>query len=169
MLRSIFQALARGLKYVGGYAFGVFMLPLSLFGGGRRSSMPGIDMAAVRAAKAEVANSGLKPAELVHSQMRDSQIAWSWVMGSLLLNKTQPFPPALSRTMKSWLQGLDHAQLVALKNAGAKGIFEHSFGKTKLAAVPPVKALAPVTIKYPTPKIRKAADEVAELRLTPAA
>jgi hypothetical protein len=168
MLKAFFQALARGLSKVGGYAFGVFMLPFRLFGGGGRRSMPGLDMDAVKQAKAEVVNSGLKRAELVQSQIRDSQIAWTWIIQSLLTRTTRPFPPALSRTMQSWLQGLDHTQLVALKNAGAKGIFEHSFGKNKLALVPPVKALAPATVKYPTPKIRKPADEVAELRLTPA-
>jgi hypothetical protein len=173
MLRSIFQGIAAGMRKAFGYAFGIVTLPFRLFGGGGRRSMPGLDMDAVKQAKAAVTNSGLKATDLVQSRMRDSQrdsqIAWTWVMGSLLLNKTQPFPPALSRTMKSWLQGLDHAQLVVLKNAGAKGVFEHSFGNKKLPMVPLVKPLAPVTIKYPTPRIRKPADEVAELRLTPAA
>jgi hypothetical protein len=168
MLRAFFAALARGLRKGFGYAFGLFMWPFGLFSGGGRRSMPGLDIDAIKQAKAEVENRGMKPAELVQSQMHDSQIAWSWVTGSLLLNKTQPFPRALSRAMQSWLQGLDHAQLIALRNAGPKGVFEHSFGKTKLASVPPVKAMAPVTVKYPTPKIRKLDNDVAELRLTPA-
>jgi hypothetical protein len=171
MLRAIFSAIGNGMRKLFGFAFSFITWPFALFGGGARRQSAGIDMGALKAAEQTVAAPGMKPAErsesLLRDSQRDSQIAWSWIATSMLTRQAMPFPTALSKTMKSWLQGLDHDQLVALRDAGAKCICEHFTGKNMVASVPRVQPLAPVAIKFPRIAVRKSDDEIADLRFSP--
>jgi hypothetical protein len=94
---------------------------------------------------------GLTRRELEESQLRDSVVAWSWVSGSLLDYNTRPFPAVLSKKMRGWLVGMNYGQLVLLKNAGARGIFEHAAGRNMIGGVPPVQPLQAVVVRYPPP------------------
>jgi hypothetical protein len=167
MLRSIFQGIANAMRKLWGFIIPLFTWPFSLFGGSSRLRSTGLDIGAVKAVEQKLAETGLRPAELAASQMRDAQIAWSWIATSLLTRQAQPFPRTLSKAMQSWLQGLDHDQLVTLKNAGAAGILAHSTRENSLPNVPAMKPLSPVPIKFPPIAIQNSATEVAELRLSP--
>jgi hypothetical protein len=114
----------------------------------RRIPISAIDVAEI---KKRMAGEGLKPSELVESQVRDSTIAWSWVNGSLLDRNTRSFPSTLSKKMREWLVGLGYGQLVMLKNAGAKGIFEHVDNRNMIGGVPPMQPLPPAVVRYPPP------------------
>jgi len=98
-----------------------------------------------------MSGAGLTPAELVESQIRDSKLAWSWVNGSLLDCSTRSFPAALSKKMRMWLVGLGYGQLVALKHAGARGVFEHATGQNMIGGVPRMQSLPPAVVRYPPP------------------
>jgi hypothetical protein len=169
MLRAIFQGLANGLRRLFGGVLSFMLLPLSLFGGGSRRRPSGIDMATLKSVEQTVAATAPKPADLASSSLRDyqrdAQIAWSWVATTLLTRQQMPFPSALSKTMKPWLQGLDHAQLVALRDAGASGISLHFAGKNALPGVPAVRPLSPVAIKFP-PEVRKPDAEISGFRFS---
>ncbi|WP_159011777.1 hypothetical protein [Bradyrhizobium sp. S69] len=173
MLRAIFAAMASGIRKLFGFAYSFVTWPFALFGGRARRQSAGIDLGAAKAVEDKVAAVGMKPADstsshLRDSQMRDAQIAWSWITTSMLTRQPMPVPSALSKTMKSWLQGLDHGQLTALQNADAKGLFEHSIGKHAIASVPRVQPLAMVSIVFPRIAARKSDDEIADLRSSPA-
>jgi hypothetical protein len=75
----------------------------------------------------------------------------------------RPMPSALSRKMQSWLVGLDHRQLVALKNAGPQRVFEHSTGRRLIPGVLPVGPLKPVDVRFPPSPAK--VDESLEPRL----
>ncbi len=143
-------AVAQGLRQAWKFSVGIVTWPFTLFAGGSRLQTRNADMATVKAIEQKVAETGgMKPADLAASHLRDAQIAWSWVATSLLTRQQMPFPTALSRTMQSWLRGLDHGQLIALRDAGAKGISLHFTGKNAINTVPAVQPLAPVSIKFP--------------------
>jgi hypothetical protein len=149
MLRSIFAAIANGLRNAFGYAFSIFTWPFRLFMPRQHASaMP--DLAAL---KERLQPTPAKPSEPAQSTLRehvrDSVVAWGWVNGCINDRQTRPLPSALSHKMQNWLQGLDYRQLVALQNAGPKGIFEHSAGKCVIAGVPPVRQLPAIDVRYP--------------------
>jgi hypothetical protein len=150
MLREIMMAIASALGRVcsitGRLIKGFVMLPFSLFGGGGWPSIPKIDTATLRQRMAAPAPT---PGEMQKSLLRDSAICWSFVSGSLGDRQMRPMPSALSRKMQSWLMGLDHRQLVALKNAGPQGVFEHSIGRRLVPGVLPVGPLKPVDVCFP--------------------
>jgi hypothetical protein len=107
-----------------------------------------IDIAEI---KKRMMGDGIKPSELVESQVRDSVIAWSWINGSLLDRNTRSFPSTLSKRMRTWLVGMNYSKLMMLKNAGATGIFEHATGRKMIAGVLPMQPLKPVVVRYPPP------------------
>jgi hypothetical protein len=107
-----------------------------------------IDVAEI---KNRMTGDGLTAREFVELQVRDSVIAWSWVNGSLLDYNTRQFPPTLSKKMQAWLVGMNYGQLMMLKNAGARGIFEHAIGRKMIADVLPVQPLKAVVVRYPPP------------------
>lgn len=160
MLRVLFQGIAAGLRRMWSFASAFVFWPFLFFSRPSRGVSARIDMDTVAAVEKAASAPGMKPSELIQSQERDVRLAHIWILTSLLTRSTRPFPPALSKTMKAWLQGLNYAELTALRNAGNKGIFEHSYGKTRVAGVPRMQLLAPVSVKYPV-EIRKAADEIA--------
>lgn len=114
-----------------------------------------IDVAEI---KKRMTGDGLTPRELAESQFRDSAIAWSWINGSLLDYNTRSFPPTLSKKMRTWLVGMNYGQLIMLKDAGAKGIFEHVIGRKMIADVLHMQPLKPIVVRYPPPP-KSAPDE----------
>jgi hypothetical protein len=68
--------------------------------------------------------------------------------------------------MSSWLKGLDHSQLQALRNAGADGVLAHSIGKNTITGVPALRPLSPVTVVFPRAAVRNPDSEVAEFLLS---
>jgi len=150
MLRAIFVAIGNALGRVclltGRLIKGFVMLPFQMFGGGGRPSIPQIDTAAIRERMAAPAPTA---SEMQKSLFRDAAICWSHISGSLGDRNMCPMPSALSRKMQTWLVGLDHRQLVALKNAGPQGVFEHSTGRRLIAGVLPVGPLKPVEVRFP--------------------
>jgi hypothetical protein len=166
MLKAIFAALARGLRRAWDLASSVVWWPFLLFSGPPRGVGSGINMDTVARIEKAAAAPGMKPSELVRSKYRDARLAMAWITVSLLTRSAQPFPPALSKTMKGWLQGLNHGELSALKSAGNKGLFEHCYGKTRVPGVPRMQQLAPVAVKYPV-EIRKPADEISSFQFRP--
>jgi hypothetical protein len=146
ILAAIGNALGRVCLLTGRLIKGFVFLPFSFFGGGGRPSIPQIDTAAIRQRMAAPASA---PTDMLKSQVRDSTIAWSYVSGSLGDRNMRPMPSALSRKMQSWLVGLDHRQLVALKHAGPQGVFEHASGRKLIAGVHPVGPLKPVSVRFP--------------------
>jgi len=166
MLRALFQSIAAGFRRAWSFAFNFMFWPFALFARPSRSVSADVNMDTVAAVEKAASAPGIKAAELVQSQERDARLAHTWILTSLLTRSTRPFPPALSKTMKGWLQGLDHGQLEALKNAGSKGVFEQCYGKTRLHGVPRLQLLAPAAVKYPV-EIRKAAHEIADFQFRP--
>lgn len=166
MFRSILAAIGQGLR--GAFRFGLAFLfwPFTLFRAPVRPAAAGVDLAGFTSAAAKISETRKQVAEASPSFLRDHQrdamIAWSWVATSLLAKATQPFPTTLSKRMRTWLQGLDHDQLTALRNAGIQRIFEHCSGNTPIASVPRVRPLAPAAVRYPA-RIREAAHEIAEI------
>jgi hypothetical protein len=145
MLRAFFQAIAAGMRKAFGFAFSLVMLPFRLFAPDPRPSTPLIDPVAIK----QRMQGSAEPVEVVQSHVRDSVIAWSWLNGSIIDRSTRPFPTALSRTMQTWLAGLDYNQLELLKNSGVAGIFAHVSGKKLIASVPAFGKLPAVTVNYP--------------------
>ena len=166
MLRAILQGLVAGFRRAWSFAFSFMFWPFALFSRPSRGVSAGVNMDTVAAVEKAATAPSMKHSELVKSQDRDARLAHTWILTSLLTRSTRPFPPALSKTAKAWLQGLDHGQLEALKNAGAKGVFEHCYGKTRLAGVPRLQPLPAVTVKYPV-EIRKAAHEISDFQFRP--
>jgi hypothetical protein len=171
MFRSILAALAAGV--CGAFRFGLSILfwPFLMFGQPARAAAAGVDLAGIKGSAAKAAETRKQVAEAASSLLRErqmgAQIAWSWVATSTLVRVTQPLPSALSKILPTWLQGLDHAQLMALKTAGKQGIFEHCSGKKPIAKVPPMQPLAPVVVRYPA-RIQEAAREIAKIGFRPA-
>ena len=168
MLRALLEAIANGARRAFGVVSGIVMWPFTLFGGGGGRSRPGPDMSAVKAAEQSVDAARAKDSNVVQSTLRDSekrdaQIAWSWITTSLLTRQSMPFPSAMSIRMKSWLQGLDHAQLECLQKAGAVGISAHVAGK-QITGVASVKPMAPVMLKFP--KIQKSDAEISDFAIS---
>jgi hypothetical protein len=153
MLRAIFAAMANALlgifKYGFGFAVMLISWPFQLFAGRSRPQLLEIDIEAI---KARMAPHHLTPKEIAQSQMRDSNIAFSWIIGVRLDRCTRPFPSAMSKTMSAWLRGLSYRQLVQLQNAGAIGIFEHVTGKQVVDLVPRQQMLKPAVLRFPPAK-----------------
>jgi hypothetical protein len=169
MLRAIFQGFANGMRWLFGYAFSFVLWPFSLLGGGGRRAPGGVSTETLKAVEQQVTATAPKAADLAGSRLRDNQrdaqIAWSWITTCLLTRQQLPFPSSLSKTMQNWLQGLDYAQMVALRDAGATGISSHFTGKNALPDVPAVRSLAPVAIKFPA-EIQNPDTEIAGLRFS---
>jgi hypothetical protein len=146
IMQSIAAALSRGFSLTGGLLKGFVLLPFCLFGGGGGTSISRVDTAAIRERMAAPVST---PTDTQKSLLRDASIGWSHVNGSLGDRNMRPMPPALSRKMQLWLVGLDHRQLVALKNAGPLGVFEHAAGRKLIAGVHPVGPLKPVSVCFP--------------------
>ena len=146
MLRAIFEALRRALR--GAFAYGLFFVtwPFTLFLPRARTPAPQIDIAAI---KERMRGHAMKPAEVIQSHVRDSVICWTWINSCILDRQTRPFPSQLSKTMCTWIQGLNYKQLNLLKEAGSPGIFHHASGKKPIPFVPPVQPLKAVTVIYP--------------------
>jgi hypothetical protein len=168
-MRSIFSGIASVFRSLFGFAFGFLMWPFRLFSGsGGRS--PGPNMGVVKAAAQSLTAARAKDSKVAQSTLResdfrrDAQIGWGWIATTLATRQTMPFPSALSNKMKSWLQGLDYGQLEALRNARAVGICAHVAGTKQITGVPSVKALAPVTLKFPP--IAKPAAELSDFRFS---
>jgi hypothetical protein len=153
MLRSIFAAIATGIKNAFGYAFFIFAWPFRLFTTPARTPMPSPPLEAIKRAAVGAASPGLKPSDVVQSTVRDSVIAWSWANGSISDRDTRPLPSALSRKMKGWLVGLNYTQLLKLKSAGPNGVLEHSAGRMLIVGVPPIGPLPAVEVRYPPPPV----------------
>jgi hypothetical protein len=165
MLRSIFAALRSGFRSLFGFAFSFITWPFRLFsGGGARAAGP--NMATVKAAEQSLAAARAPKDSVVQSTLRDSdlkrdaQIGWGWIATTLLTRQQLPFPSSLSKKLQSWLQGHDHGQLEALRNAGAVGVCAHAAGTNTITGVPSVKPLAPVTLRFPP--IAKPAAEISD-------
>lgn len=171
MFRAILAALANAMKRAWDCAVQLVFWPFWLFARPRAGVSSGVDIEAVKDAAAKVSATRKLVADVVPSLLRDhqrdAQIAWSWAATSLLARATQPFPKALSKNMQSWLRGLDHEQLSALKKAGKQGIFEHCSGKKPVANVPLMQPLAPVVVRYPA-RTQEAAHEISEFGFRPA-
>lgn len=146
IMKSIAAAFSRVFSLTGGLLIGFVLLPFRLFGGSGSLSIPRVDTAAIRERMAAPAPA---PTDMLKSQARDSTIAWSYVSGSLGDRNMRPMPSALSKKMQSWLVGLNYRQLVALKNSGPQGVFEHAAGRKLIAGVHPVGPLKPVPVRFP--------------------
>jgi hypothetical protein len=146
IMKSIAAAFSRGFSLTGGLLKGFVLLPFCLFGGSGSSSIPRVDTAAMRE---RMAGPGPAPTNMLKSQIRDAAICWSHISGSLGDRNMRPMPSSLSKKMQSWLAGLDHRQLVALKNAGPQGVFEHAAGRKLIPGVHPVGPLKPVSVRFP--------------------
>jgi hypothetical protein len=155
MLRGLFAGLRNSLGWLFNFFAGFISWPFRLFSGGGRGSSPGPNMAVVKAAAQSLAPARDKDSKVAQSTLResdlrrDAQIGWGWVATTLLTRQQLPFPSALSKKMQSWLQGLDHGQLEALRNASVVGICAHFAGTKQITGVPGVKPLAPVKLKFP--------------------
>lgn len=143
---AIFNAMGRVCLLTGRLIKGAILFPFNLFAGGGRPSMPRIDAAAI---KERASTSPAVTNDVQQSLLRDSIICWSFVSGSLGDRNMRPMPSALSRRMQSWVAGLDYAQLVAIKTAGAMAVFAHSTGNAMIAGVPAVGPLTPVSVRFP--------------------
>jgi hypothetical protein len=150
MLRAIFAAMANAMRaafwWCTGFVLSLATAPFRILGGQARSTPAALDLAAIK--KRFEANH-LTPKEIVQSHMRDSQIAYSWIVCCTLDNAARPFPSAMSKTMQGWLCGLSYRQLMLLRNAGGAGIFDHVTGKRLLDGVPRHRALQPITLVFP--------------------
>jgi hypothetical protein len=156
MLRAIFAAMANAMRGVLGWCTGFVLffvtLPFRMFGTRPRPQMPDFDIEAI---KQRFATHHLSPKEFVQSQIRDSGIAYSFIAGMMSDNHIRPFPSAMSKTMKSWLQGLSYKQLTLLKHAGTAGIFGHVTGRQLIDMVPRQQPLKPAVLRFPpAPKVK---------------
>jgi hypothetical protein len=166
MLRAILagmkNAMVGALSWCWGFAFALVTLPFRAFAPRQRQQTPALDLAAI---KQRFASHALTPKGVIQSQMRDSQIAFAWIVGVSLDQAPRPLPSALSRTMGLWLQGLTYKQLTLLKIAGPTGIFDHVTGKRRLPLVPRLMPLPAVELVFPpAPRVSATAPRMLKVR-----
>ena len=167
MLQAILEGLANGMRRMWGFASGIVLWPFSLFGRAPRPGAIGQHKEAIKAVEQAALTSAPKSPDISDSLKRDAQIAWSCVATAMLTRMPLQFPPPLSKTMRGWLQGLDHDALEKLRAAGAGGIVAHFSGKTLIPGVPKVTALTRVELRFPPAPVRKLDAELSEFRFSP--